>query len=99
MGRSYGSQYEWKTKNFALWCYYSFLGFSTTRTTEEVDADEFKFQDVVENDPYWQWEDEYTVVPKNPPKTWVSGTTYKKRIVLNENGTIYRCVVATSPCN
>ena len=23
--------------------------------TEPVDADEFKFQDVVENDPYWQW--------------------------------------------
>jgi hypothetical protein len=23
--------------------------------TELVDADEFKFQDVIENDPYWQW--------------------------------------------
>jgi hypothetical protein len=23
--------------------------------TEPVDADEFKFQDVIENDPYWQW--------------------------------------------
>ncbi|NQZ13067.1 MAG: hypothetical protein HRT35_38465, partial [Algicola sp.] len=23
--------------------------------TEAVDADEFKFTDVVENDPYWQW--------------------------------------------
>ena len=34
--------------------------------TEEVNADEFTFQDVVENDPYWQWENEYTVVPKNP---------------------------------
>ena len=41
--------------------------------TEEVNADEFTFQDVVENDPYWQWENEYTVVPKNPILKWVSG--------------------------
>jgi hypothetical protein len=33
--------------------------------TEPVDADEFKFQDVVENDPYWQWGSELNVEVDN----------------------------------
>jgi hypothetical protein len=65
-------------------------------TTEAVDADEFKFQDVVENDPYWQWEDEYTVASGNTPETWVSKTTYKEGHCVEHNGTIYRCIVGTS---
>jgi hypothetical protein len=64
--------------------------------TEAVDADEFKFQDVVENDPYWQWEDEYTVASGNTPETWVSKTTYKEGHCVEHNGTIYRCIVETS---
>ena len=75
VGRQYGSRYEWTY----LLNYFQVLLFvpwllNHQEATEEVDADEFKFQDVVENDPYWQWQDEYTVVPKNPtPEEWVSG--------------------------
>ena len=64
--------------------------------TEEVNADEFKFQDVVENDPYWQWEDGYTVAPENAVEEWVSGTTYSRGDFVTYNDGIYQCIVGTS---
>jgi chitodextrinase len=64
--------------------------------TEEVDADEFKFQDVVENDPFWQWQVEYVVTPGNALNEWVSGTTYSKGDCVTYNDGIYQCIVGTS---
>ena len=69
-------------------------------TTEEVDADEFKFQDVVENDPYWQWEEGYTVTPENPisknPPEWESKRAYSKNDWVTYENMLYQCTAVSS---
>ena len=69
-------------------------------TTEEVDADEFKFQDVVENDPYWQWEEGYTVTPENPIfknlSEWELQRDYIKNDWVTYENVLYQCTAVSS---